>query len=409
MRPTLNELMKSTGCKKWPERWQDVYDDAMDDFECHGCRMTEPSYIDAIADRYQILTNQRELYKEAARSVAAQEPLARLLALLCAVLADKEHREEDLERFAPGYDLEKPNIGLNMLTGLALLSRMSECYDVLCARGLPEEYIRQTMRLPEGTVEGFRRHHNGVPGFHLMNWYLRVIRGHLFRVGRLQIEPYTIFRGRACVFRKKNGTLVALGHERLTHVSGLALGSAGAQSPEGSWVANVVETEAYWEGYPHNAQGLVSRQKVRLEKGAWEKVLSRYDPVVALHIPADGRLDPAAVRESLIQIREFLRDYFPEYDYKAFTCNSWLMNPELTVLLGEDSNISKFCGLFHRVTRKAQGTSVFSFVFHKEDPVVLEELPERTRLERELKAYYLSGKVLHEMYGYFLKDENIFA
>jgi hypothetical protein len=389
----------------WPERWKDIYDDTMDEFERRGCCMANPDYIDAIAERYQILESQRALYKEAALSVATQEPLARLLALLCAVLTDKEHREDDLGQFALAFSTEeKPNVGRNMLPGLALLSQMPECYDTLCSRGLPEEYILQTMRQPEGTVGVFQQLHGGAPGFHLLHWFQRLIRGGLFRVGRLQIEPCAVFNGRAQVFQNKKGELIALGHERPTHASGIALGSAGAETAEGSWEANVEETELYWEGYPYDDRGLVLQELVRLEKGEWEKVLERNDPVVALHIPADGPLTPEAVQDSLQKIREFMRTYFSECPYKAFTCNSWLVNPEVTLMLGEDSNIGKFCRLFHPLTKKAPGTSVFSFVYHKNGPVPPEELPEGTRLERALKAYYQSGKILYEMYGFILHN-----
>ena len=288
-----------------------------------------------------------------------------------------------------------------MLTGLALLSQMPECYQTLSALGLPEEEIVRTMRIPEATVGLFQKMHHGISGFNRLHWYQRIMKGDLFRIGRLEIELHTIFRGRAQVFRNKCGELVSLGHERRVHVSGIALGSGKAESLEGAWEANVQETDRCWIGYPYLSTGLVSQEKVSLSKDEWEKVLSRNDPVVALHIPADGRLDPIEVDESISRIRTFLQTYFPEYPYAAFTCNSWLVNPEVVTLLGPDSNISKFSSRFYPLTHKAPGTSVFSFVFHKSASVALEELPENTRLEQALKAYYLSGKVLHEMYGYF--------
>lgn len=403
MRPTINQLMDNIGVQTWPERWKDIYENVMADFECHGCPMTDPNYIDMLSKKYQLLFGQENLYKEAALSAAKQESLARLLALLCAALADKEHRNEDLEHFVPIYDAgENPNVGLNMLTGLALLSQMPECYQTLYALGLPEGEIVRTMRIPEGTVDLFRQTHNGIPGFHRLHWYQRVISGHFFRIGRLEIELYTGFRGRAQVFKSKDGQIVSLGHERNVHISGVALGSAKAESLEGAWEANVEETDSHWIGYPYNEKGLVNPHKVCLTKTQWEKILSRNDPVVALHIPADGRLDPMEVTRSIENIRLFMRTYFPEYRYAAFTCNSWLINPEVVSLMGADSNISKFSMRFHPLTHKAPGISVFSFVFHKSAPVVLEELPENTRLEKALKAYYLSGNVLHEMYGYFL-------
>ena len=407
MRTSLPTLMEQAGCQAWPERWLEIYDDVMDNFDRNGCSVTDPAYIDALADRYGILAEDRQLYKEAALAVAAREPLARLLALLCATLADEEHRAEDLKQFTPFYAPDNaPDLAVNMLTGLALCSQMPRCYENLSKYGLPEDIIRQTMRIPEVTVNLFRQMHNGAPGFHLFKWYQRVmVKGNLFRVGRLEIELFTGFRAHACVFRNRQGELVALGQERLLHASGIALGCAGFEDEEGSWEANITETDTYWEGYPFDDRGLVSKEPVRLPKGEWEMVLAKDDPVIALHIPADGKLTPEAVDDSMARIRVFLKTYFPDYEYKAFTCTSWLANPELVTMLGENSNISKFCRRFRPLTRKAAGTGVFQFIFHKAGPDInLQELPENTGLERALKKYYLDGHYLHEMCGYLLAD-----
>lgn len=405
MRPSIHALMERAGCYAWPARWQEIYDTVMDDFERSGCPMTDPAYIDSLADRYQILVDDRQLYKDAALAVGAREPLARLLALLCATLEDEEHRADDLKQFQPFYAPDDaPDLAVNMLTGLALCSQMPACYERLAARGLPEDVIRQTMRIPEVTVNLFRQMHRGAPGFHLLKWYQRVVvETNLYRVGRLEIELFTGFQAQACVFRNRQGELVTLAHERPLHASGVALGSAGFEDEEGSWEANILETETYWEGHPYDHRGLVSREVVRLQKEEWEKVLSRGDPVISLHIPASGRLTPEAVDDSLRNIREFLKTYFPDYEYKAFACISWLINPALVAMVGENSNIAKFCRRFTPLTRKAAGTGVFSFIFHKSgSDINLEDLPENTSLERALKAYYLSGHYLHEMSGFFL-------
>ena len=45
---------------------------------------------------------------------------------------------------------------------------------------------------------------------------------------------------------------------------------------------------------------------------------------------------------------------------------------------------------------------VFNFVFKKpNNDFDIRDLPETTRLERALKAHYLGGKAIYEMYGYF--------
>ena len=408
MRPTLHALVEQIGLQKWPERWLEIYDSVMDDFEKNGCPMLDIAHIDALAERYDILHGQRELYHEAAQDISRQEPLARLLALLCASLADLEHRKEDLKNFAPVFSGEDaPNLGLNMLPGLALLSQMPECYENHRALGLPEEEIKAAMQIPESAVNVFAQNHKGMPGFHLLAWYQRVIKAHYFRVGRLEVETHKRFRGRACVFRNQAGEVIALANELMVHASGLALGSAGAEATEGAWEAMVEETEAYWEGHPFGKDGLVSREKVRLGKEEWKKELSYGDMALGLHIPADGPMTPEAVQDSLKRIRAFVKKYYPEYAHCHFHCNSWLINPKVISLLGEESNIAKFAKLFHPLTRKSEGHAVFNFVFHTDPSTPLEELPEDTRLHRALKELYLSGEYLHEMLGVILADNEI--
>ena len=133
-------------------------------------------------------------------------------------------------------------------------------------------------------------------------------------------------------------------------------------------------------------------------------MLAKGDPTVSVHIPAGGGLTPAVVDETLAQFRLFLADYYPEYDYRAFVCASWLMDPQLDALLPEDSNIVRFSRRFTRLARKSQGDGVFNFIFSKPDMNFdICDLPENTRLERAVKQHYLSGKAIYEMNGFILK------
>ena len=182
----------------------------------------------------------------------------------------------------------------------------------------------------------------------------------------------------------------------------MALGARYFEDEEGSWQADVVETDTYWEGYPFDEKGRVKKELVRLDKSEWELVLQKGDTVAQLHIPASGKLDMASVEDSLQQMREFLATYYPDYKYKAFACASWLLNPVLADLIGEDTNIVRFGRLFRPLTMKIHGTGVFYFVFKRpNNNFNLADLPENTRLEKALKDYYMSGHAVHETNGYF--------
>ena len=169
-------------------------------------------------------------------------------------------------------------------------------------------------------------------------------------------------------------------------------------------MATITETDSSYEGYPLNERGFVVNNIVSLSKNEWDKVLSPGDPVISVHIPATGSLSPEKIDESLQAATHFFRTYYPDYEYKAFVCYSWLMDPQLVDLLGPDSNISKFNMRFQKVTGKSNGNNVFNFVFLKPDMnFSLEELPENTRLEKALKKHYLDGKAIYGMAGYFFE------
>ena len=400
---TLQKLMESAGCKKWPKRWETILEDAMDDYALHGCSLATEQYYTALAEKYGMLQGLVELYQKAAAQISQSETLSRLMVLLCKALQDRQHITEDLLEFSgpsapPGVD----SLGYDMFTGLAICSLADYCYNNLKNHGFSEDVIRGVMTMPEQGVESYRLRHDNKPGYDLLDWFQLAIDGKLFDIGRLQIEVFEKLSSGVCVFQNEKGDQIALANAITLHKSGFQLGAVGFENTEGSWHADIAETDTEWIGYPYTEQGFVQAELTKLDKATWKLVLSTGDPVIGLHIPASGKLDPKSVDESLELIKQFLARYFPTYEYKAFVCHSWLMDPQLQSLLGETSNIVKFNRRFHKLTRKCTGKAVFFFIFHKAaDELPLRDLPENTKLEKALKAHYLSGKQIYELTGYF--------
>ena len=403
MRMTIDELMRKAGCSTFPERWREIYDAAMDEYEREGCVLLDPTYYDRLGDAYGVLVRYRDVYKEAAVRIAESDALSRLLALLVYALRDREFAKEDLKTFAmPVSPTGERDVKYDMLTALAITSLVPYSRAILEKRGLPEDVILSTLRAPEACINEFRRRHGGAYGYHLIEWSQRSIEGKIFRIGRLEIEIFAKLSTRVIVFRSNSGETVALAHEIALHRDGFALGSFGYTDEEGSYYAEVTETEDAYVGYRVLENGFVAREKTALPKGEYTPVLRRGDPIVSLHIPPDGSLSEEAVDETLEETKAFLLRYFPDYEYKAFYCGSWLLDPQLREIVGEDSNIAKFGKRFAPVTVKSGGRAVMNFVFltlSKE--VDLAALPENTRLERGLKRHYLDGKCIYEMHGYF--------
>ena len=70
--------------------------------------------------------------------------------------------------------------------------------------------------------------------------------------------------------------------------------------------------------------------------------LVRGDKVINIHIPAAGALTREACVASLRRMRDFAADFHPDYDYRAFICESWLLDPRFQEILRPSSNILQF-------------------------------------------------------------------
>ncbi len=69
-------------------------------------------------------------------------------------------------------------------------------------------------------------------------------------------------------------------------------------------------------------------------------------PIINVHITTNADLRPEKVEESFKLAHEFFTTYFPEHNYKAFTCRTWMLYQPTQKLLAPDSNITAFANRF---------------------------------------------------------------
>ncbi|MBR3545631.1 MAG: family 20 glycosylhydrolase, partial [Oscillospiraceae bacterium] len=117
---------------------------------------------------------------------------------------------------------------------------------------------------------------------------------------------------------------------------------------------------------------------------------------ISLHIPSDAVLDAGRLNDSLERAKAFLKEYFPERYGERMLCESWLLSPALEDLLPADSRILRFRRAFTITDIFPDDDSALQWVFgtaeKQKDTVVPEDLPEKTSLQRALKARLLSGR-----------------
>ncbi|MEV0941480.1 acyltransferase domain-containing protein [Micromonospora wenchangensis] len=148
------------------------------------------------------------------------------------------------------------------------------------------------------------------------------------------------------------------------------------------------------EGWPvmqswltlHVRGGLYELGRLQHERGG---------TAIGLHVPDAGPLTPEAVDASLDEAREFFPRHFPDEHHTAFSCGSWLLDPQLRDYLPEDSNIIRFQRRFELLPYvPADGpdadVEVLRFAFRTLS-TPLEQLPRRTALQRAIVDHLAAG------------------
>lgn len=126
---------------------------------------------------------------------------------------------------------------------------------------------------------------------------------------------------------------------------------------------------------------------------------------IGLHIPDAGPLTPEAIEASLDKARAFFPRHFPDEHYPAFSCASWLLDPQLSEYLPEDSNIVRFQRRFElEPYDETEGpdadVEVLRFVF-RTLTTPLDQLPRDTVLQRAIIDHLKAGRHWQWRRGHF--------
>lgn len=227
-------------------------------------------------------------------------------------------------------------------------------------QGIPQSITIATLGdLKLWILECFRK--NACWGIDEFQWLLSHFRGQLYRIGRLQyrMEPfgfdYLYFKN-----RKNRKTLL------------LYTGNKQARG-----------------GYRVIADARIDSKRVFPMDDEWQCILKKNQLAPAVHIPAGEPLTTDDCLASLQQAREFLGEQFPDMQVEAFTCHSWLLDPQLGKLLPPASNIVRFQQLFHLFPiQGADDLQCRERLFDNQDP---SSLRNKTSLQKSVAAFMDSG------------------
>ena len=120
---------------------------------------------------------------------------------------------------------------------------------------------------------------------------------------------------------------------------------------------------------------------------------------ISLHIPADADLRSPSVLKSIEEFRGFMELYYPEWKNVRMVCETWMLAPAMEELLSEGSNVLAFKHLFELEEIDEAATWFMGWIYPGYEEID-ENLPEKTSLQRRMKAHLLEGKKVGVAKGY---------
>lgn len=127
--------------------------------------------------------------------------------------------------------------------------------------------------------------------------------------------------------------------------------------------------------------------------------------LIYIHIPEGEKLEKAKCVRSLETAHEFFSRYFPDYAYRYYFCESWLLCESNRDFMAENSNIVFFMSLFDICYSLKIDEQAIERIFGKRR-LFKRNYPEKTDLQRRAKAYMLKGNRLGIGVAVIKKDTN---
>ncbi len=126
----------------------------------------------------------------------------------------------------------------------------------------------------------------------------------------------------------------------------------------------------------------------------YDKLPFRYgDRLIYVHIPEGESLDEEKCRASFELAKDFFACYFPEYEYRFFFCESWLLFEGNRDFMAKDSNILKFMSLFDICYSVKIDVQAIERIFGRRR-LLKKSYAEKTSLQKRAKQYMLKGNNL---------------
>lgn len=126
--------------------------------------------------------------------------------------------------------------------------------------------------------------------------------------------------------------------------------------------------------------------------------------LIYVHIPQGEKLVYAECVNSHKNAKSFFGEYFPNYDFDYFFCESWLLYGENWQFMNSSSNILQFSTLFDLVYSFDDDRQAIERIFGKRQ-LIKSKYQENTALQRSAKRFMQNGGKLGVGIGILFKGD----
>ena len=397
-----------TTARDWCDRLNISYHEAIEPYYERGVALfTEKGdfafnteRLKRLNDKYNFMRKYFDDVLECAEMLKGDEDLALFVYVLVALYEQNytQYIKIDGENVKVLEAPERERLDTDMTPIFSSFYFLERMIGEMEGRGVPHNIISDSLNGMDVEINDYV----GIyarPGMkRYISWYLNWVRCLLYKIGRFQFKPAP-YNGSVRVYRKGDEVAMLIDN-RMMHKKGMCFGSAGQTDEEGKYYAEIVEEDGAFIGYSVNEFGEGTGEKVRLE--GYTEVMRKGDMIIEVHIPAKDPMTPDICDASYKEAIDFFKKCYPEYDFKAITCQSWMLDKRIPQLLGKETNLTRFMDKYTGYPLISSGQGLYAFVFNLHSPVPAEELPEDTSLRRVIKQHLMNGGYIYEKGGFML-------
>lgn len=225
-------------------------------------------------------------------------------------------------------------------------------------------------------------------------WFMLYIRGEMIRIGRFQFQFKKMNNKIRCF--EKDGDVKVMIDGNYIYRNGMVVGDENYAPDEERVYAEITENGDEVTGYVANQFGDCI-EKVTLK--GYKEFLRNGDWVISVHIPSGEPLDYDYSMRSYEEAKEIILKNYPEYDFKAFACWSWLCNQHMKEILGKETNITRFADEYVSYPVDSKGDGVYSFLYNLPKRVADKDLPVNSSMQAKVKEFLMAGNLYYEYCG----------